>query len=201
MKFAVDWHDLADNSVPEERATVADLQISVGNTNICDHAHDGARGAADHVTVSVYPVAEGIALDWWSIFGRRGDRYRLMNRRGGYVIPDIFMRFDGAAFEFGCSAFRYRNPPMWFTHEASEILPREKAERELSDFLEQTIEQLKGEGISESELQSRWSRVQASLEDADEAAFCEAAGALGLDPYDLSQSEAEAVLSAGRLFQ
>ena len=182
MKFAVDWHELADNSAPEERATVADLRVSVREVNICDHRCGDELEPTDHVTVSVYPMAEGIALDWWNIFGRRKDKYKLIRRRGGYIIPDIFMHYDGAAFEFGCDEHHDHNAFVWFPCEESEILQRGHAEKELTGFLEKILKRLDDEGISESGLQLRWERIRASFENPDEVAFCEAAGALRLDP-------------------
>lgn len=201
MKFTVDWHKLADNLAPEERATVADLRVFIQEANICDHLCGDQRELTDHVTVSVYPMAEGIALDWWNIFGRRNDKYKLIRRRGGYVIPDIFMHFDGGAFEFGCVAHDDHNAFVWFPRNESEILQRGHAEKELTDFIEKILKRLDDEGISESGLQLRWERVRASLENPDEVAFCEAAGALRLDPYDLSESDAKLILQANDFFQ
>ena len=42
--------------------------------------------------------------------------------------------------------------------------------------------------------------MQASRADPEEAAFCEAAGALGLDPYDVSDADAAILESSGALF-
>ena len=49
--------------------------------------------------------------------------------------------------------------------------------------------------------QRRWARVKASREDPDEAAFCEAAGALRLDPYQIKESAALSIEQAVGLFE
>jgi hypothetical protein len=46
----------------------------------------------------------------------------------------------------------------------------------------------------------RWARVQASRADPEEAAFCEAAGALGLDPYQIGEGDTHAIEDASELF-
>src|SRR5438128_2178237 len=49
-------------------------------------------------------------------------------------------------------------------------------------------------------LQDRWSLIQASLADEEERAFCEAAGALGIDPYLCDEGEAQAIEQAAKYF-
>ena len=76
MRFEVDWQADDANAAAEERATVADLRIFVGEDNVCAYEQPRRRGKGrsatdrrvnvrrvDHVTVSVYPLAEGIALN------------------------------------------------------------------------------------------------------------------------------------------
>ena len=46
----------------------------------------------------------------------------------------------------------------------------------------------------------RWSRISNSRSDPDERAFCEAAGALGVDPYLISDTDARFIEDAGDLF-
>jgi len=46
-----------------------------------------------------------------------------------------------------------------------------------------------------------WARVQESRADANERAFCEAAGALDSDPYSIPDADARLIESAGALFE
>jgi len=46
----------------------------------------------------------------------------------------------------------------------------------------------------------RWERVAASRLDLEEAAFCEAAGALAVDPYSIEERDSILIDQAGRLF-
>ena len=80
-----------------------------------------------------------------------------------------------------------------------EIISRLDAEALFSRFIEKVIDKLTSAGILNSELQVRWSRVSISRSDEEERGFCEAAGALGLDPYTISEGSACFIESANEL--
>ncbi len=140
-------------------------------------------------------------MDWWRLFGGRDLWRRLIGHRGGYAVPDVRMRFDGDDFEVRCLPRRYRNPALSFPNDATERLKRSDAERVLGTFITAVLERLDATGVRDSGLHIRWGRIQASLEDDEEAAFCEAAGALGLDPYDIPDDAAALIEESGALFQ
>ena len=207
MRFEVDWHGTAPNVVPEERTTVADLRIVVGGRNVCEYGKrpPGGAGAegrerADRVAVSVCPLAEEIAFNWWCLFGSRDTGLRLIDGRYGYAALDLRMTFDGADFDAVCRPYDYDNPPMRFFQESAERLTRDEAERALADFIDRVVERLDAKGLEDSSLQSRWKRVRGSRENAEESVFCEAAGAFGVDPYDISDSDADFIENAAALF-
>ena len=213
MRFAIDWLPEGPNAAPEECATVADLRIFVADRNSCLHEQprrsSKAPGRArvrrnvrtgDAATVSVYPLAEEIAFNWWRLFGGRDSELALADGRGGYALPDVRLAFDGAAFSARCLPSDYANPEVRFTVAAEEWLGRADAELALADFLENVARQLTASGLRDTGLQLRWQRVRESRSDADETAFCEAAGALGLDPYCIHDADAEFIASAGAMF-
>lgn len=213
MRFAIDWLPEGPNAAPEERATVADLRIFVADRNACSHeqprrsskAPGRARvrrnvRAGDAATISVYPLAEEIAFNWWRLFGGRDSELALADGRGGYALPDIRLAFDGVAFIARCLPSAFANPEVRFTVGAEERLGRADAELALADLLENVARQLSARGLRDTGLQLRWQRVRESRRDADETAFCEAAGALGLDPYGIRDADAEFIASAGAMF-
>ena len=213
MKFQVDWQTDGANAAAEERATVADLRIFIGVDNACAYEQPRRRGKSrgptdkrsnvrhfDHVTVSVYPLAEEIALNWWRLFGSRDSELRLLEGRGGYALPDVRLAFDGLGFDARCLPTAYKNPEVRFTHRGDERLTRAEAESVLEDFLQNVVDRLAAGELRDSGLQLRWNRVLASRQDAEESAFCEAAGALGLDPYHINDTDAEFIADADALF-
>jgi hypothetical protein len=161
--------------------------------------HVRGEHAFDHITVPLYPIAEGLAHDWWTIFGDRDRQISLAKYRSGFVLPDVRFQFDGSAFEISALQRTYHNPDVRFWGAGSEVLTRAEAEGVLSDLISVILEQLT-ERVSSTGASLRWARVQASRQDAEEAAFCECAGALGRDPYEVDISISDLIDDAARIF-
>ena len=89
--------------------------------------------------------------------------------------------------------FEYNNPPVSFTVRIRERITISEFERDASAFIEATLERLSEEAVSDSWLQERWDNICESQENSEELAFCEAAGALGIDPYTCTDEEAALV--------
>ncbi len=199
VRYSADWHDDALNAAPEERATVADFQLFVDDKNVCVHMRDDE--VFNHVTIAVYPIANGLAHDWWTLFGGRDRHVSLMRHRSGYIMPNVVLSFDGAAFEVSAQQREYKDNNVRFWAGPNEVMDRACAEISLSSFIETVIERLDERKVWDSGLAQRWRRVLASRQDADEQAFCEAAGALGRDPYAMDDAAADTIEQAGRFFE
>lgn len=199
MRFLVDWHDDAKNAAPEERATVADFALYLCDQNVTLHLH-GTR-TLEHLAISLYPLAEGLAHDWWSLFGGRDSEFLLIKSRTGYVVPDVRMRFDGSVFEIEARQCTYTNPDVRFWVGPTEVMNRRDAEKFLDDFIGEVLDRLAARGVAGTSAALRWSRVRESRSDPDEAVFCETAGALGLDPYQISDLDASRIDQAAELFE
>lgn len=197
MKSSIEWHDDAQNAAPEERATVADVRLQIGTFNVTQHLNEGAL--EDHITVALYGIAHGIAHDWWTIFGGRDREVSLLKYRDGYLLPDVRFRFDGAAFEVLAEQKSYRGPDVRFWGAPPEVMTRREGEKLLSDLVEKILQQLNKQGLAGTSAALRWARVKHSRR-SSEAAFCEAAGGLGLDPYQLADNFGAFIEAAEVLF-
>lgn len=202
MNFAAKWVEYnAVNAAPDEAATLCDLRIFVGNNNTCrfvDLAEVGLDDQKyDHLTIPAVYLAEGLATDWWSILNSRDWDHRIQRYRTGFALPDIVLRPHGSHIEVLSGPHRHiMNPQLQFEPVESELVLRLDAEAVFSRFIEQVIARLTSAGIHDSELQTRWKRVCTSRSDEEESAFCEASGALGLDPYSISEEHAKFIESA-----
>ena len=183
MEFLVEWVPESDNASAEERATLCNLRIAVGEVNACSHWDDRASYPFDYVTVPAVYLAEGVATDWWAIFGGRDIKHPIWRYRTGFILPCLSFSCDGPTFEVSGEQLVCENPGLRFWQVKSEVVSRDSAEKELSRFVERVIEKLNSDGIVDSEVSLRWARVSESRRDPDESAFCEAAGRLGRDPY------------------
>ena len=199
MLFSVEWLEDAPNRAPEERATAAELMISIGNSNATLHLADGASGSS--IEMPVYSLAQGFALDWWRLFGSREEEISLKRYRSGYAVPDVRMRFDGSAFEIRAEQAVYHNPPVQFWAGQHEVLSRAQAESVLTAFIESVLSRLTARDVVGTTAALRWKRIQASLADPEERIFCEAAAALGQDPYAIGDEAAAMIERSARIFK
>ena len=200
LRISVDWFEGAHNAAREERATACDFRVWITNQNVCLHV-DGIDGAVyDHVTMPAYSLAEGLAHDWWTIFGSRDKEYQLIRHRMGYTTHDVRFKFDGVAFETYSCQHSYSNPGTRFWTGPTELMSRSVAESTLAGFIDQVITRLHEANLHGTSADLRWARVQASRLDHDETEFCEAAGALGVDPYSIGEEETDFITQSAALF-
>lgn len=199
MKYSVHWIDGSPNAAPEERATVADFCLWLNEQNVTMHLRTEKH--YDHITVALYPLAEGLVHDWWALFGGRDREFSLTKYRTGYVVPDVRFRYDGKVFEASAHQRTYHNPDVRFWTGPSEVMSRAKAEATLSDFVTDIIDRLSLRDVRHTGVALRWSRIQESRADRQEAEFCECAGALGVDPYLMDEAGNTLIENASSLFE
>ncbi len=201
MRFSAEWVEGGENASPEERATLCELAIHVDGRNVAAFYDLRAKQESGSILMPAVHLAEGIAGNWWRIFGARDVAHRILRWRTGFALPDVRLEFNGSAFLVSCHASAMENPDLWFVRHASEAVARDSAEAALSTFVDDVVAKMSDCGVAESEVALTWARVRRSLADAGERAFCEAAGALGTDPYAIAQADAELIETAAECFE
>lgn len=198
MRISSEWLDGGINAALEERATLSAWQLFVADQNVCLHLDQGE--SSDHIISPLYSIAEGLSHDWWSIFGGRDCSVSIASHRMGFAVPDVRLKFDGSAFEITAEQKSYVNPNVRFWAGPTETMDRSTAENALSSLIGIIIDRLNEKGIRGSAAQLRWARVETSRQSEDESAFCEAAGALGIDPYSIPEETADLIEQSASLF-
>ena len=201
LEFSLDWLDGALNAIAEERRTLCNLRIVIDGNNLCefvDYEDDNAQ--LDSLTVPAIHLAEGIATNWWQIFGSRDREHSVLEYRSGFALPDLRFRSDGSTFEAISKVHLSKNPHIRFGVEARTTLTRAEAEQALGKFVYTVVDRLGSKNIEGSEVATCWKRVSESRHDPEEQAFCEAAGALGSDPYSITDADAEFIDTSSILF-
>ena len=201
MEFSIDWIPKGRNASAEERSTLCELTVSVAGRNVSAFLDHATQEAVSALTLPAVHLAEGIADNWWRIFGGRDVKHRTLHWRTGFALPDLWLEFDGSALSVQCDPYESKNPPVLFLRGAAEYLSRKTAEDALASLVDAVVEKLAGDGISTSQVQIAWERVQLSRANKAERAFCEAAGALGVDPYAIADADADFIERAGNLFE
>ena len=201
MRFLIEPVNKSQNASIEERATMCNLRIDVAGANACSFWDDRDGAHYEWVRVAAVHLAEGIASDWWAIFGGRDSRHSILPYRNGYILPGLSFSCDGSHFEVSGDALHCENPGLRFWPVGSELLSRADAEAKLAGFVQRVIDLLRAGGVTDTEVELQWSLVSDSRNDPEERAFCEAAGALGVDPYHIADADADFIESAGRLLE
>lgn len=200
MRFSAEWQDPGVSASAELKATFCLLAIDLDGKRISRFFDERYGRAHDRIAMPAYPVAQGFARAWWSLLAGRSGIIRLRRFRDGFAVPDVRFEPDGHYVEITAEPFEYSNPPVTFTRRAQEQVAIDELERDMAEFIDAVVEKLSDYKIRKSWLQDRWSLIQASLADDEERVFCEAAGALGIDPYLCDEGEAQAIEQAAKYF-
>ena len=144
MRFSVEWiggglNRTAEERTAEERATLCKLGIYIQGQNACRFIDYVTNEDTESLVVPAVHLAEGIATDWWIIFGGRDREHGIRRYRTGFALPDLHFRTDGSTFEVTGGESHSDN--------AGETLPRVAAESELSRFIQEVVERLASEGV------------------------------------------------------
>ena len=142
MQFLAEWIDNGPNVSQQERSTLCDLQIFLGNGNACTWEDLETHEIFNHLTLPAVHLAEGISADWWSILGARDQWQSILRHRTGFALPDLRLNFDGATFFASAKRITYQNPRLRFLQEPFEAMTRHEAEEGLSAFIQRVVEKV-----------------------------------------------------------
>ena len=171
LEFSLDWLDGALNAIVEERRTLCSLRIYIDGTNLCDFVDYEDNATLDSLTLPAIHLAEGIASNWWQIFGSRDVERSILEYRSGFALPDLRFRSDGSTFDAISKTHISRNPHLRFGVEARTTLTRAEAEQALSKFVYAVVDRLSAKNIEGSEIAACWRRVSESRRDPGERIF------------------------------
>jgi hypothetical protein len=182
---------------PDESRAFARVRISVGEANLTRNLSARGGGTSDAINVSLLPLAQAIARNWWPLLyepfrSGGGDAFRARHRLDvpmhGYIFPKIALCSGGNdTLLTAWVQSPQEHSRIEFLTPASigpEVLARDQVEDTLIDMLEAVMDRLDVKGPAYQDLATAWGRIQTSIGDSDEFAYCKVAGKLGVDPYD-----------------
>ena len=205
LHFEFDWVDSEGVRGPELAATLASLKIVAGGSVVTRILDERDKTVRDFVYVPLYPLAEWLALNWWFLGNEFPDperqqdsefrrRHSLGAGREGYAFPNLEIVSSGARTRLTWE----RDAPHWtrveFLDQGQAWVDRSAFRHACADLIGAVIRRLVSRSIEDTLLQEEWAAIQATEGDLEELSFCEAAGRLGWDPYDLDDGRRDDLL-------
>ena len=203
LSFDIDWMDAEGVNGAELAATWASLRIHTESSAITLALDARAKTVRDRLYVSLYPMAEWLATNWWFLTSEVGSplkqdsagyrrRHSLAANREGYAYPDLHVFPHGGLTRL----VWHRGASPWaktrFLEEGEALIDSAEFRETCADLVDSVVARLAGCGIEDTFLQQEWAAVRAA--DAEEADFCRLAAGLGWDPYALDDAKCEEVL-------
>lgn len=202
--FRFDWVDAGPSPDALARDTMAALTIEAGDatvTSVLDRRNGLYRR---HVVTPLFSVAEWLVCNWWHIWYEVEDagaqridfesRHNLAFAGDGFVLPSLTMVPMSGRMQLRWTKRRPRHAGIEFVDGGEELVEHDALETELRGLIDAVLERLRnvpGHDSFTNTLDETWAAINAL--DADEREFSRAAALLGLDPFDVQDSLAEAI--------
>ena len=207
LAFEFNWLDGEGMSGPELSATLASLTIRAGES-VVTRVHDTrAKTVRDFAHVPLYPLAEWLVANWWFIASEIASpenensqafrrRHCLGANREGYAYPnlDIVPSYGGKT-RLSWSPTRSIWTRAEFLEGGEALVDGDEFRRTCSDFIDSVILRLDSLGVQDTFLRDEWDAIRGA--DDEETQFCQAAAALGWNPYALDDDDCERVIALG----
>ena len=206
ISFEFDWVDSEGIRGAELSETWAALKITARDSVVTRIQDERAKTLRDFVFVPLYPLAEWLATNWWFLASeyqnpdRQNDRefrrrHFLSANREGYAFPDLEVISSGTRTTLAWK----RYAPQWtrveFIGQGHTSVDGLEFRDACSGLIDSVIRRLYSRGVEDTLLQQEWDAIQETEICQEEVEFCETAAGLGWDPYDLDESQRDAILS------
>ena len=205
LAFEFDWLDGEGMGGPELSATLASLTIRAGESVVTRVLDTRAKTVRDFAHVPLYPLAEWLVANWWFIASEmpgpanehsQGFRRRhcLGANRDGYAYPnlDIVPSYGGKT-RLSWNPTRSLWTRTEFLGDGEALMDGDEFRETCSDFIDSVILRLDSLGVRDTFLREEWDAIRGA--DDEETQFCQAAAALGWDPYALNDNAREHVIA------
>lgn len=206
LRITHQWEKAGRVRAPELAATWARLEVYLDDECLTEVEETDTRDLRRWLDVPLYPLAEWIAYNWWSLVGASRSRWptpqgvvegKSLRQVGeGFPWPDLTIQPEGAWTSLRMQRDEGTTPGgrVRFLVAGEYVRRTAEVERSLGQFVDAVVRRLEDNGVTRTPLAEEWQAVQGS--DDEERRFCVSAARLGLDPYDVPTSVAESMVEA-----
>ena len=206
VHFRFGWVDAGPSPDKLAQSTMATLSVEAGGATVTSVLDRANRIYSDEVVVPLFSVAEWLVTNWWHIWYEVGDaseqrpafesRHNLAFAGDGFVLPNLNMIPTSGRVHLQWTRYKPRHARIEFVDEGRQSVERDELESELRNLIDAVIERLHGRpetGAAADNLGRAWNAINDL--DADERDFSRAAALLGIDPFDVQDSVADAIVA------
>lgn len=206
LKFDAEWESLPSGS-PEERACFAQIGIQYGDrwlTEVDDRLVKRTRTAP---ALSGYLLAQWLAFNWWRLRWeprKTGVDWTCAHRMsaigGGYVWPNITITSDSQRIALSAKPTE-QNPrePQRYIADLAAMVRAGDFESAVDDFLAQVLDQLRSEGLPDTNLKRIWDAVSEERGSPEATLWRRLEASLGFDPDQGDQAEIERLVADAKV--
>ncbi|MGE4557185.1 MAG: ImmA/IrrE family metallo-endopeptidase [Desulfovibrionaceae bacterium] len=203
LQFHFEWESPQGARGPELRATWARLRIAADGEVITRVEDLAARSVRDSIYGPLYPIAEWIATNWWSLLNEVDSpsreftagyhqRHNLSAASEGFALPYLSIKPDGSRASLQWRSRLLSTKRVHFLAEGGAVIGIHELEDCFRELLTAVTTRLRDEGVENTFLAEEWQAIGSA--DVEERNFCQAMGRLGLDPYSEEQGIAQTVI-------
>lgn len=206
VHFRFGWVDAGPSPDKLAQSTMATLSVEAGGATVTSVLDRANRIYSDEVVVPLFSVAEWLVTNWWHIWYEVGDaseqrpafesRHNLAFAGDGFVLPSLNMIPTSGRVHLQWTRYKPRHARIEFVDEGRRSVERDELESEFRKLIDAVIERLHGRpetGAAADNLGQAWNAINDL--DADEREFSRAAALLGIDPFDVQDSVADAIVA------
>ena len=206
VHFRFRWVDAGPSPDKLAQSTMATLSVKAGDATVTSVLDRANRIYSEEVVVPLFSVAEWLITNWWHIWYEVGDaseqrpafesRHNLAFAGDGFVLPNLNMIPTSGRVHLQWTRYKPRHARIEFVDEGRQSVERDELEAEFRNLIDAVIERLHGQpetGAAADNLGRAWNAINDL--DVDEREFSRAAALLGIDPFDVQDSVANAIVA------
>ena len=210
VHFEFEWERSEGVRGAELRATWASLRLMVGNECLTRVFDKSAKTVRSCIFIPLYPLAEWIAWNWWSLL-YEPDAYWLRDQRhyarrhnlqfvgDGTAMPNVEFRPLGKHVQVFWMPSTHPYQRIDYLGRGAAILDHAQLTESLYALVEGVCSRLEQVNVIGTTLVQGWGAVKEGMDDPGESAFCRAVAVQGRDPYYLQQSEEDELITVARI--
>ena len=214
VRFEFDWVDAGPSPDVLAQHTMAAFSIAAGGAVVTGALDRQSKTYSKAVVVPLFSVAEWLVANWWHIWHEIGDireqpsafesrhnlafesRHNLAFAGDGFVLPSLRMTRAVGGMRLEWARYRPEYARIEFVDEGQHDVAPEELEQEFRNLIDAVLERLHGNPETHAAAESlgrAWAAVNEL--DAEELEFSRAAALLGVDPFDVPDDVAGAVVA------